>query len=312
MARIFFATDIHGSEVCWRKFLNAGAFYDASVLILGGDMTGKALVPLVQDGGRTEAEMAGDRYVLETEDAVREMEARIAARGFYSVRVTPRQVTDLQADPQKLDALFTERMGATLERWIAMADEKLRGRNVRCVVCPGNDDRFDVDDRIRRAERIELAEGRVVQVDGVEMISTGWSNPTPWETHRECSEEDLGARIDQMAGLLHDPARAIFNLHCPPYGSKLDEAPALDADLRPMYGGQAVRPVGSTAVLDAIMRYQPMLSLHGHIHESRGVARLGRTLALNPGSSYESGVLHGALLEVDADRGVRSYMLVTG
>ncbi len=312
MARIFFATDIYGSEVCWRKFLNAGAFYDASVLILGGDMTGKALVPLVQDRGRTEAELAGDRFVLESEEAVREMEARIAARGFYSVRVTPGEVTELQADPEKLDALFTERMGATLERWVAMADEKLRGRDVRCFVCPGNDDRFDVDDRIRSAACIELAEGRVVEVDGVEMISTGWSNPTPWETHRECSEEDLGARIDQMVGLLRDPARAIFNLHCPPYGSKLDEAPALDADLRPMYGGQALRPVGSTAVRDVIMRSQPTLSLHGHIHESRGAARLGRTLALNPGSSYESGVLHGALVEIDAQRGVRSYMLVTG
>lgn len=312
MARLFFATDIHGSEVCWRKFLNAGAFYEASVLILGGDMTGKALVPLVQEGGRTEAEVAGDRFVLETEDAVREMEARIAARGFYSVRVSPSQVTELQADPQKLDALFTERMGATLERWVAMADAKLRGRNVRCFVCPGNDDRFDVDDLIRRSEMIDLAEGRAVEVNGVEMISTGWSNPTPWETHRECSEDELGARIEQMVGSLRDPARAIFNLHCPPYGSKLDEAPALDADLRPLYGGQAVRPVGSTAVRDAILRYQPILSLHGHIHESRGVARLGRTLALNPGSSYESGVLHGALVDVDARRGVRSYMLVNG
>lgn len=312
MARIFFATDIHGSEVCWRKFLNAGAFYDASVLILGGDMTGKALVPLVQDGGRTEAELAGDRYVLETEEAVREMEARIAARGFYSARMSRGEVAELQADPQKVDALFTECMGATLERWVAFADERLRGREMRCYVCPGNDDRFDVDDRLRRSACVEVSEGRVVEVNGVEMISTGWSNPTPWETHRECSEEDLADRIEQMVALLRDPARAIFNLHCPPYGSKLDEAPALDADLRPMYGGQAVRPVGSTAVRDAIMRHQPMLSLHGHVHESRGVARLGRTLALNPGSSYESGVLHGALLEVDAQRGIRSYMLVTG
>jgi hypothetical protein len=312
MARLFFATDIHGSEVCWRKFLNAGAFYGATVLILGGDMTGKALVPLVEEGGRVEAELAGERLVLETEDAVRDLEARIAARGFYSARVSPSEIAELQADPQKLDALFAERMGATVARWVAMADEKLRGQEVRCYVCPGNDDRFDVDDLIRRSEAVELAEGRVVQMDGVEMISTGWSNPTPWQTHRECSEADLGDRIDGMVGLLREPGRAIFNLHCPPYGSKLDDAPALDEQLRPLYGGQAVRPVGSTAVRDAILRYQPMLSLHGHIHESRGVARLGRTLALNPGSSYESGVLHGAIVEVDAKRGVRSYMLVTG
>lgn len=312
MARLFFATDIHGSEVCWRKFLNAGAFYDATVLILGGDMTGKALVPLVQEGGRTEAELGGQHYLLESEDAVREMEGRIAARGFYSARVSRSEVAELQADPAKVDALFSAQMDATLERWLALGDEKLRGGRIHCYVCPGNDDRFAVDDVIRRSGVIELAEGRAVEVNGVEMISTGWSNPTPWETHRECSEDELGARIEEMAGFLRDPARAIFNLHCPPYGSKLDEAPALDADLRPLYGGQAVRPVGSTAVRDAILRYQPILSLHGHIHESRGVARLGRTLALNPGSSYESGVLHGALVEVDARRGVRSYMLVNG
>ncbi len=312
MARVFFATDIHGSEVCWRKFLNAGTFYGATVLILGGDMTGKALVPLVQEGGHTEAELAGQRYVLESEDAVREMEGRIAARGFYSARVSRSEVAELQADPAKVDALFNAQMDTTLERWLALAEEKLRGGRIRCYVCPGNDDRFAVDEVIRRSGVVELTEGRAVEVNGVEMISTGWSNPTPWQTHRECSEADLGARIEEMVGLLRDPGRAIFNLHCPPFGSKLDEAPALDADLRPLYGGQAVRPVGSTAVRDAIMRHQPILSLHGHIHESRGVARLGRTLALNPGSSYESGVLHGALVEVDARRGIRSYMLVTG
>ncbi|MBI3975476.1 MAG: metallophosphoesterase [Armatimonadetes bacterium] len=312
MARLFFATDIHGSEVCWRKFLNAGAFYGAGVLVLGGDMTGKALVPLVQEGGRVEAELAGHRYLLETEDAVREMEGRIAARGFYSVRVNRSEVADLQADPGKVDALFWECMRATLERWLVLAEEKLRGRGIRCYLCPGNDDRFEVDEIIRQSVVVELAEGRVADVDGVEMISTGWSNPTPWQTHRECSEEEMGARIEQMTGLLRDPGRAIFNLHCPPYGSKLDEAPALDEALRPLYGGQAVRPVGSTAVRDAILRHQPVLSLHGHIHESKGVARLGRTLALNPGSSYEAGVLHGALVEIDAQRGVRSYMLVTG
>lgn len=312
MARLFFATDIHGSETCWRKFLNAGAFYNAQVLILGGDMTGKALVPLVQEGGRVEAELAGHRYVLETEDAVREMEERIAARGYYSVRVSRDEMADLQADPGKVDALFQTCMNATIERWMALADEKLRGKAMRCYVCPGNDDRFEVDELIRSSAIVELAEGRVEEVDGVEMISTGWSNPTPWQTHRECSEEELGARIEQMSGLLGDPGRAIFNLHCPPYGSKLDEAPALDQELRPLYGGQALRPVGSTAVRDAVLRHQPFLSLHGHIHESRGVARLGRTLALNPGSSYEAGVLHGALVEIDAQRGVRSYMLVTG
>jgi len=309
--RLFFATDIHGSEVCWRKFLNAGAFYRATVLILGGDMTGKALIPIVLDRGRWEVVFRDDRHVLETEEEVRAMEDRIAARGYYAVRVSREEMTALQGDAARVEALFAETMQRTLERWLDLAEEKLRGQHLRCFVCPGNDDRFEVDELIGRSRVVELAEGRVIDLGGVEMISTGWSNPTPWQTYRECPEEDLRTRIEQMARGLRAPQQSVFNLHCPPYRSQLDEAPALDQDLRPLYGGQAVRPVGSTAVRDAIEQYQPVLSLHGHIHEARGAARLGRTLALNPGSSYETGVLQGALVEVDPG-GVRSYMLVAG
>ncbi len=312
MGRLFFATDVHGSEICWRKFLNAPAFYGAAVVILGGDMTGKALVPIIREGSRFEVTLQDQHYVLETEDEVRQMEARIAGRGYYPVRLQREDVIALQDHQDRLDTLFDQQMHTTLERWMALAEEKLRGKGIRCCVCPGNDDRPDIDEIITASPVVELVEGRVVEIDGVEMISTGWSNPTPWQTHRECSEEELGARIDRMAELLRDPKQAIFNLHCPPYASKLDEAPALTADLRPLYGGQAVRPVGSTAVRDAILRYQPHLSLHGHIHEGRGAARLGRTLALNPGSSYEAGSLQGALVEIDARRGVGSYMLVSG
>ena len=311
MIRLFFATDIHGSEVCWRKFLNAGAFYRATVLILGGDMTGKALIPIVLDRGRWEVVFRDDRHVLETEEEVRAMEDRIAARGYYAVRVSREEMTALQGDAARVEALFAETMQRTLERWLDLAEEKLRGQHLRCFVCPGNDDRFEVDELIGRSRVVELAEGRVIDLGGVEMISTGWSNPTPWQTYRECPEEDLRTRIEQMARGLRAPQQSVFNLHCPPYRSQLDEAPALDQDLRPLYGGQAVRPVGSTAVRDAIEQYQPVLSLHGHIHEARGAARLGRTLALNPGSSYETGVLQGALVEVDPG-GVRSYMLVAG
>ncbi len=312
MAKVFFATDIHGSEVCWRKFLNAPKFYGVDVLILGGDMTGKALIPIVGEGNRSEVVLQEHHYVLESEDEVVAMERRIAGHGYYSVRVNGDEMAALQASPDKVDRLFQERMQATLEQWMALAEEKLAGTPIRCHVCPGNDDRPETDEVIANSKVVEPAEGRIVEVDGVEMISTGWSNPTPWETYRECSEDELATRIERMTAELHAPARAIFNLHCPPYGSKLDEAPALDKELRPLHGGQLLRPVGSTAVREAIMRHQPQLSLHGHIHEARGVARLGRTLAINPGSSYETGILQGAVIEIDARRGVRTYALVSG
>src|SRR5256885_8284145 len=103
-----------------------------------------------------------------------------------------------------------------------------------------------------------------------------------------------------MASKLADPSRAIFNLHCPPYNSGLDEAPAIDADLRLLHGGRALRPVGSTAARAAIHSYQPPLSLHGHIHESKGAVKLGKTPAINPSSDYEEGMLMAAIHQLDA------------
>jgi Icc-related predicted phosphoesterase len=171
---------------------------------------------------------------------------------------------------------------------------------------------MEVDDVIRRSDVVELGEGRVLEIDGFSMISTGWSNHTPWNTHREETEEKLGERIEAMASLLPDASKAIFNLHCPPFKSGLDEAPAIDADLRLLHGGRALRPVGSTAVREAIERHQPLISLHGHIHESKGAVKIGKTLSINPGSSYEEGMLMGAIVQLDAKKGIKSYQLVNG
>jgi hypothetical protein len=148
--------------------------------------------------------------------------------------------------------------------------------------------------------------------DGFSMISTGWSNVTPWKTFREISEEEMAAKIEAMIPLLPAMDKGVFNFHCPPFGSGLDEAPALDEDLNVKDAGRALVPVGSTAVRDMIMKYQPPLSLHGHIHEGKGAVRLGKTLTINAGSLYEQGVLQGALVELDARKGVKSYTLTTG
>ena len=74
-----------------------------------------------------------------------------------------------------------------------------------------------------------------------------------------------------------------------------------------------MKPVGSIAVRDAILKHQPLLSVHGHIHESRGVKRMGRTLAINPGSVYGDGVLQGAVIELNPKKAkVARYLLVNG
>ena len=311
MPKIFFATDLHGSEVCWKKFLNAGKFYGADVLICGGDMTGKAIVPIVSENGHYTVALGGEEQAVAA-DQVGEVEANIRRKGYYPLRMSVERLHELDQNPVKRAECFQEVMLEGVDRWMGLAADKLRGSGIRCFVCPGNDDEMEVDDVIRRAELVELGEGHMVEIDGFSMISTGWSNPTPWKTHREESEEKLAARIDAMASQVPDPSRAIFNLHCPPYKSGLDEAPAIDADLKLLHGGRALRPVGSTAVREAIERRQPLISLHGHIHESKGAVKIGKTLSINPGSAYEEGMLMGAIIQLDPKKGIKSYQLVNG
>jgi Icc-related predicted phosphoesterase len=311
MPRIFFATDLHGSETCWRKFLNAAKFYDCDTLICGGDMTGKAIIPLVEEDGHFSYSLAGDHQVVSAAQ-VGDIEAQIRRKGYYPLQVSPQRLAELDNDSTVRADTFRDVMLQGVQRWLDLAEEKLSGAGVRVFVCPGNDDEFEVDDVIRKAKLVELGEGRLVEMDGFTMISSGWSNPTPWNTHREESEDKLAERIDAMAVQVKDPAHAIFNLHCPPYRSGLDEAPAIDADLKLLHGGRALRPVGSKAVRDAIDRYQPLLSLHGHIHESKGAVNLGKTLSINPGSAYEEGMLMAAIINLDAKKGIKSYQLVNG
>ena len=210
-------------------------------------------------------------------------------------------------------ALYHYTMVKRVEGWMARADERLAGTGIRCFVCPGNDDQLDIDEVVATAQYVELAEGRVVEMDGFQMASTGWSNLTPWDTYREEDEPQLAERIGKVVDqVTADPERTVFSFHCPPYDSGLDEAPALTEDMRLKDAGRATKPVGSTAVREAIERFQPTLSLHGHIHECKAATRIGRTLSINPGSSYEQGDLLGALIDLDGKKKVKRYLLTSG
>jgi Icc-related predicted phosphoesterase len=311
--RIFFATDIHGSDVCWRKFLNAGAFHKADVLIMGGDMTGKAMVPIVKRANDWRLTLQDQEHVLTTEDEVKAMEKRILDRGYYPIRLSADEVAAWDSDPALVDARFKAEMVAAVQRWMNMADERLNGTSIRCVVSPANDDIFELDPIIDAAQRVNLGEANVIDLDGFTMVSTGWANTTPWNTYRELPDPELRLKIDGLLETVPDRRRAIFNFHAPPYGSNLDNAPKLDADMRYVSAGQALVPVGSKAVRDAIVAYEPVLSLHGHIHEGRGAVKIGRTLAVNPGSTYEDGVLQAAIVDLDSKKGeVKRYLLING
>ena len=313
---LFFATDLHGSETCFKKFVAAARFYGADLLVLGGDLTGKLVVPLVrQADGRFRVWLHGRERLLDEAGAERaERQARVA--GMYVRRMDPDEHQHLQAHPEAVEALFAEEMRSTLRRWLGHANDKLAGSGVRILTAPGNDDPWLVDDVLREhgGDRVVLAEGEIVEVaPGHEMLTTGWTNKTPWDTPREYPEEAIRERLERLAGGLRDPASALFNLHVPPYDSRLDSAPLLGQDLRVRrsMGGEVTGPVGSTAVRAALEEHQPLLSLHGHIHESGGAVRIGRTLAINAGSEYGEGVLRGVLVTVGGGKVLR-YQATTG
>jgi Icc-related predicted phosphoesterase len=311
--KIFFATDVHGSEICWKKFISASKFYETDVLILGGDMTGKAIVPIIdQGGGKYKVTLLDQETILESKEQVDKMVATIKDRGYYPYITNPDEVGEILATSGRSDELFIKEAVKTMQHWMEYADTRLEVSGIRCFVCPGNDDMFEIDEVIKQSKHINLAEGKVIQLDeNHEMINAGWSTPTPWNTPREESEDQLRHRIQVMIDQLKNVKNSVFNLHNPPYGSGLDEAPELTKDLRPAYAGRSLVPVGSHAVLELIEKYEPLLTLHGHIHEGKGTRKYKRTLCINPGSMYEQGMLHGAVVELKPNK-VGNYMLTTG
>jgi uncharacterized protein len=314
--RIYFCSDIHASRRCWKKFLNSWKFYAADHIVVGGDITGKFVVPIVEaGGGRWSANFIGIERKVSTPEQLEALRTSIADAGQYDFVTTPDELATYQGDQARIDALFRRLVIERAEQWMAEADEKLRGTGVRCFVSGANDDFFEVDDVIARSEVVEDPNGTVIELEGgFELMGMGYGNPTPWACPRDIPEHELADRIDKTAAGVRDMRRAILSLHVPPLGSGLDIAPKLDEYLRPRVGGAGLEmvPVGSTATRDAIIRYKPMIGLHGHIHESKGIRKLEGTTIANPGSEYGEGVLDGLLVDIDPKKGLRRVDLVTG
>jgi len=311
---IYFASDIHGSDVCWRKFLNAARFYSADTLIMGGDVSGKAVVPIVaRGGGHLAREITGEKVL--TTGELDQVEERIRDMGFYPYRTTEEELDEIWDDRDAVHRVFLDLMRKSLNRWLVWAEQKLAGTGVRLFVMTGNDDPPELRELLADSEILTDPEDQLIDLgETITMISCGWSNRTPWNSPREMDEDDLEQHIEKLAAEVPDPSRAVFNLHVPPARTAIDQAPVLDASLKPVVKGGAVlmESVGSQAVRAVIERHQPMLSLHGHIHESRGAIRIGRTLCVNPGSEYADGILLGALIEVNSRKGIKSYQLPSG
>src|SRR6266568_941932 len=298
----------------WRKFINAAGFYGVEVLIMGGDVAGKAVVPIVDRNASFYAPAVTGEQAF-TEDQLPALERRIRDLGLYPHRMTEDELTRIGNDQGALDTLFLQIMRETLERWLSLAEERLRGKRVRLFVMLGNDDEPVLREVIARSSLVVDPEDQVVEPgEGFQMLSCGFANPTPWHSPREMSEEALQRSLEHLIGQLEEPARSIFNLHVPPIRTALDTAPLIDENLSPVIesGTLLMGPAGSQAVRTVIERYQPLIALHGHIHESRGTVKIGKTICINPGSAYGEGVLHGALFELDKRKGLKRYQLTSG
>jgi Icc-related predicted phosphoesterase len=310
---IFFATDIHGSEVCFRKFINAAAHFGAKVLIMGGDLTGKMLVPLVRNGSGRVADFGGRTYHLTTDAEIAAFSRSVRDSGAYVYACEEDELAHYE-EQNAIEELIARVAVDSVREWVALAEDRLGGSDIQCLMAPGNDDMLGVDEALAESTVILNPDGKRIDLkSGHQLIATGYSNITPWRTDRELGEDELSTLLDGLFEKVDEPASAIACLHVPPYGSGLDLAPRLDANLRMQtIGGEPeMIPVGSTAVTESIEKHQPLLALHGHIHESHGRMNLGRTVCLNPGSTYSDGALKAALITLTKDS-VRAVRFIDG
>jgi len=322
LSRLFYATDLHGSERAFRKFLNAGKFYNVNTLIMGGDIIGKVAIPIIDEGGgRYRATLQGTTEHPESAEELKGLTDRLDTLGFYYKTMPDDEFKDTMADPDKVSALFHALSRARLEAWVDLAATRLAGTGIRCFVTGGNDDYPEVLEALPRnktgSEPLINCEGELVNIDDAHtMIGMGWSTPTPWDTPREVSDEKLGDMIEELVAKVSDMQHCIFNFHDPPVDSTLDTCPKLDWDTDPpspiFSGGQMVMfGAGSISVRKAIETHQPMLGVHGHIHESQGMVRIGRTVCINPGSEYGEGILRGCIVTF-ADGEVEGFQMTSG
>jgi len=315
---VFFVTDVHGSERTFRKFLSAGDTYEADIVMCCGDITGKMVVPIVKGSdGVYISKLFGQEQRSTTEQELTKLEETISNTGYYPYRTDQDGKRQLQEDPKKIDELFKKLMFDRLQRWIKLAEEKYRDTGIKCIMTAGNDDLSEIEPILSSSDFVINAEHKVIRLDdNHEMVTIGEVNITPWKCPRDVSEERLRELIDELAAKTENVQNSVFNLHAPPAGSTLDTAYQLDSSVDPpkvvTQAGQPVTTgVGSVSVREAIEKYQPLLGLHGHIHESRSIANLGRTMCINPGSEYGEGILRGVIVNLSKDK-VLSYQLTSG
>lgn len=313
--RILFACDLHNSRRTFLKFLNACKIYRVDVAIISGDLTGKFIVPIIEQANNTfSVNDRGRVYTINTVEELEKIKDNTLTRGGYPVQFTKKEFDELVNDESKFHECFLRCQIAQIEDWIRVIENRLKDTGILFFLSGGNDDPYEIESVTEKSDFVKHPEGRVVEIGEYEMMTLGYSNITPWHCPRDITEEEFAEKIKALASKVRNMKKTIFNIHCPPYASGLDTAQALDENLKPIikYGNYVFVPVGSTAVHEAIEKYQPMLGLHGHIHESGGVCKINSTLCINPGSEYSEGTLRAVIINLDkGGKGVKSYIPVS-
>jgi uncharacterized protein len=312
--RIFFVSDLHGSDKLFLKFVNAGTIYKTNLLIVGGDVLGKTVIPIFRNNGSFYSTVQGTPRSAKNTDELEALKKDIRFLGSYAFLTTEKEWSELLNDHVRMDHVFTELAHESVTRWCKIAEERLKLNGIRLIINKGNDDTPVLEESIKESSFVEYPNERVLMVDDKhEMISLGYANITPWHLIGDIPEEELETKLNSLASKVKDMNRCIFNVHVPPYDTHLDIAPKLDENLTPILspGGQPeMAHVGSTSVRKAIEKYQPMMGLHGHIHESKGYSKIGRTDCFNPGSEYSTGLLKGIVLDL-SDKKLESHLFTS-
>ena len=309
--KIFYAADLHAGETAFRKFTNAGKFYNADIVINGGDFTGKMVVPIVENNGVFTCRYYGSTVKIKKASELPDLKKNLRDAGFYPYVISEEILNRLNVDD--VERIIKEKQIEVLRQWIDLADKRFKKVNIPCIIIPGSMDAFYLDDLFNSGSYVQNGDGRIIEFNGYEILSIGGGKPSVFKHPREFSEEELADKINELVKKVKDMNKCIFNIHVPPYDTDLDQGVLYDEELKPVLDGDslATAPSGSKAVREAIEKYQPLLSLHGNVHESRGVTQIGRTICINAGTDYDQGMLRGALIDVDSE-GKISYTLTAG
>lgn len=310
--RIFYAADIHAAESTFRKFTNAGPFYKADLVIYGGDFCGKMVVPIIKTSKGWEATYYGSTVFLKDKREMPDLKKTLRDAGFYWVEMTAAELDAITAED--VERITKECRIAQVQEWVKLMDERFKKNNLPCVIIPGNGDPYYIDDVLNQLHNVKNGDGKVVQVNNLEILSLGFGHRTMFKFPRDIEEEELTQKIDALAATVKDMKRCIFNIHVPPYDTDLDQDTLYDEDLNPILDGDslATGSVGSKAVRQAIEKYQPLLGLFGHVHASRGISKIGNTICVNPGSNYDETQLRGVLIDIDSSGNIKTPTLTSG